>query len=341
MISIDCFKGLPLEYESFLIERYASFMTTCPYLEIYFPNTEFNYMLVSENSKLVELLIFGNKGNTARCFNSMVDIEQNIVAECTKKLFEEYPVVQKINIALSYKDYSLNKSFLVSRTYDYIINLPTKVADYYVGLGPKNRKSIRNHQKRFLRDYPQAHVITLRGHQIKETVVNKILQLNRDRMKYKGVVPGKDETEIRNIYKFSLHYGYVTYFEIDGVIVAGNISYILNKRIFGHVTAHENSFSLYNLGQLCRLYVFQASIEKGLSTYHLLSGNGEYKIKLLAKPHSLFSYFIYRTFSVEFITSRVKARVWDALITIRQSNFSKPLRDVIKSYRKRRWQKSF
>lgn len=62
MISIECIKGLPLQYESFLRERYDSYITTYRYVEVYYPTCEVHYMLVYEGGILIDLLISGNGG---------------------------------------------------------------------------------------------------------------------------------------------------------------------------------------------------------------------------------------------------------------------------------------
>jgi hypothetical protein len=337
MIAIECFKGLPIEYESFLIEKYDSYFTTCRYIEVYYPAYDINYMLVSENGKLIELIVFGNNENTSSCFNLLVNIDQDIITKCIKKIFEIYPSTQKIKIDASYKKYTFKKAILYSSCNDHILSLPTTMDDYYLELGHHIRKHIKNHKVKLLRDYPSVRFVTKYGVEIEEVVINKIIQLNQERMKQKGIIFG-EENHVRNkIYQYSQHYGCVAYIEIDGVIVAGFIATILNKRIFGEVIAHDNNFNKYNPGEMCTIYLIQTAIEKGMSTFHFLWGENEFKDRLLAKPRPLFSYFIYRTYSLNYISCRVKSSFYRFLISVRLSKFAKPFRDVIKSFRKRYW----
>ena len=337
MISIECFKGLPLEYEFFLIERYNSFITTCRYIEIYNPGDSINYMLVYMDNTLIELLIFGNRGNTSTCFNSLVDIDQDILKECTKNIFIEYPTIQKIKILGSYRIYDLHRSFLISKSNDHILNLPLTLDNYYSELGSNTRKHIKNYKVRLLKDYPQVKFVTKYRVEIEDSIIDKIIELNIDRMKYKGIVPGKDKNDAKDFYKYSQHYGCVSYIEIDGNIVAGTISTILKKRIFLQVIAHDNNFSRYNIGQLCIFNLIQTSIEKKLSTFHFLWGENEYKERLLAKPKLLYSYLIYRDYSLDYILSNNKALFLSFLIGFRSSKYSKPLRNAVKIYRSKKW----
>jgi len=290
MITIECFNGLPLEYESFLIEKYDSMFINCRYIEIYYPACDINYMLVYHDHNLIDLMIFANKGKTSTCLNLLANIDQNIIRKFVEKVFEKYPLIQKIEIGASYKSYSLRKSIIVSKTNDYILKLPMTMDDYYQALGQRTRKGIRNHQSKLLRDYPNVKFVTKFGNEIEKGIVDKIIQLNKDRMKHKGIIFGKTVTEMNNIYEYSRHYGCVVYIEIDGIIIAGRIAYLLNKQIFGHVIAHDNNFSKYNLGQVCTFYSIQTSIEKGFSAFHFLWGGNEFKQSLKAEPYPLFSH---------------------------------------------------
>jgi len=336
MISIECHNGLPIEYESFLIEKYQSFFTTCRYVEVYYPTYDINYMLVFEDC-LIDLLMFGSIGNTSRCLNSFVSIDQKIMTECIKKEFEKYPSIQKVIVDGSYNRYNLNKAILYSKCNDHIINLPATMADYYLMLGHSTRKTIKRSKSKLLRNYPTANFIVKLGAEIDEDIIDKIMQLNIDRMKQKGIIYGNSDHNKDNIYKYAQHYGCVSYIEIDGKIIAGNISYILNRNLFGYIIGHDNDFSSYSAGKVCQLFEIQICIESGLSKLHFLWGDNEYKERMLGKSHSMFSYFVYRTYSFDYFFAKIRTLGYQFLIKIRQSELMKPLRNTIKLYRSWIW----
>lgn len=336
MISVECLNGLPYDYESFLIDRYNSYYTTCRYIEIFHPTCDVNYILVREDDNLIDLLIFGNDGNTATCFNSLVEIEEHIITQCTKELFNTYACLQKIIINASYKSYNLKRSVLSLKCNDHIIDLPASLDDYYSMLGYHTRKNSKNRRVRLLRDYPNVKFNVKFGAEIDEPLVERILQLNIDRMKSKGIVPGSDKDKDK-IFRYSQYYGCVAYIEIDGVVIAGFISTILGKRIFGHVIAHDNTYCKYNPGEVCQFYLIQTAIEKELKTFHYSSGDNEYKKRMLANPHSMFSYILYRKYSFDYFYTKINVAISIAITDFRLSKYSKPLRDIIKSYRKRKY----
>ena len=335
MISIECLKGLPLNYESFLFEKYDSYITTCRYIEIYYSTYDINHMLVYEDDVLEDLLIFGNVGNTTQCFNSLVTINQYVISECIYKIFEIYPSIKKVIIDASYNSYALRRSVLFFVSDNYVLKLPSTVDEYYSKLGSSTRQTIKNRRVRLMRDYPDAKFVAKFGPEIDQTVVNRIVQLSIERLKIKGRIPTIDNIYIENLYKYSQHYGFVSYLEIDGVIVAGNISTLLDKGVFGRVTAYDNKFSKYNVGELCSFYAIQTSIEKGLTRFNFLWGESDLKKRFLAKPHFLFSYIVYRTYSFNFFSSVVSAACSFFLQTIKRSKYTKPIRSGIKFYQKK------
>ena len=332
MISIQCFEGLPLKYESFLIKKYNSYITTCRYIEVYYPTSDVNYMLIYENENIVEILVYGNEGNTTHCFNSLVDIDQKIVEEFKKIIFDKYHFIKKISIDASYKNYELDRSILTFKSDDQILNLPKTMDEYFSELSSSTRQTYKNRKVRLLKDYPQVNFVTKYGSEIEVELITKIFELNNDKMNHKGIPHGIDTVYKNNIYRYSQYYGCVTYIEIDGQLVAGSINSILNKGIFGHITAYNTNFSKYNVGEICAFYLIQTSIENGLSTFHFLWGKNDLKKRLLGKPHFLYSYLIFRTYSFDYFYTEVRIMILHILNKFKESKISLPLRMVIKYF---------
>src|ERR1035437_1784895 len=117
---------------------------------------DINYSTVSDDGELIELLVYGNRGNTARCFNSLTSIDQSVICEFTKNIFIKHPSITKIEIEASYQAYSLNKSFLNFKSNDQILELPSTLEDYYNKIGSSTRSNARKHKNKLLRDYPQV-----------------------------------------------------------------------------------------------------------------------------------------------------------------------------------------
>jgi len=335
MYLFEFYQGLPLEHESFLLKRYDSFITTCRYIEIYYPTYDVNHFLVYDDNSLIDILVFGNTGSTSQIFNSLVEIKEDLIVELIKNIFERFPIIQKVFIDASYTGYILKNSVPLCQSDDYVLNLPLTMDDYYSELGYHTRKNIKNRKVRLQKDFQTVNCVTKYGYEIEKTIIIKIIQLNCDRLKHKGIKPDLCDTYNDNIYKYSLSYGCVSYLEIDGMIVAGCISTIANKGIFIHVIGFDNNYAKNNVGEICVFQLVQTSIEKGLTTIHFLWGETELKKRLLAKPHLLFSYLIFRTHSLDYIISKFKTKCLHAFKYFKQSKYSLPFRRIIKFIEKK------
>ncbi len=335
MISVECFKGFPLEYESFLLEKYASFIATCRYVEIYYPEHEVNYMLVKKDGVLTDLLFFGNKGNTATCFNALTCIDQEILLQCIGKLFETYPALKKVLIDASYCTYSLPKSVLSFVSDNHILKLPETLDDFYAQLGSKTRKHIKARNTKLSAEFQNVKYVLKYGAEIEESVVDKIIHFNRDRMKQKGKVPGINDNSKNKIYQYSTYYGCVAYIELNGELVAGCIATIINNEIFLHVIAHDINYSKYNVGEVCVFFLIQTAIEKRMPVIHFLWGKSELKRRFLARPSTLYSYYVFKSYSLSFILSKLKMWLDKLVVGFKESKLSTPIRNLIMDFRKK------
>ena len=338
MITLECHEGLPLEYESFLIEKYDSFITTCKYIEINYSTYDINHILICEDGTLSDLLVFGNQGNTCVCFNSLTRIDQTVIKGFSKKVFELFPGIVKIEIRASYIEYALEKSFLNFNDNDQILDLPSTVDEYYKELGSSTRQRIRNRKGRLSKDFPDIQFTAKYGEDIDELIVDQIIELNCVRMKSKGSIPGIAKEDRKKIYDYSKVYGCVVYIEIDGKLVAGCISTILNKSVFMHVFSHDNDFSKYNLGEVCMFYLIQTSIENEMSTFHFLWGRTEFKKRLLGQNNELYFYYIFRLYSMNYLISRTQILLANIVNILKESRIMEPIKLKIKSLRIKKWQ---
>jgi len=330
MISIECHTGLPFEYESYLIERYCSFTNTCHYIATYYPDFAINHMLLKKNEKLVDILIFGIKGNTCTCFNSLAYIDQEIKSEFTKSVFVLFPTIRKIAIKASYSSYEFDKFITLPKSEDYILKLSKTLDDYNTQLGTKTRKHLKARIAKLQKEFSTVNFVLSYGTEIQKMVIDKIVQFNWDRMKHKGKKSGIDELYKDNMFKFAQHYGCIAYLELDGNIVAGCITTVLNKELFFHVIAHDNNLSKFNVGEVCAYHLIESSINKELETMHFLWGKSEMKRRFQAEPQQLYSYLVFRKYSFDFLICKFQNDVLDLLIRIKHSGLYSKLLDLKK-----------
>lgn len=334
-ISITYNPGLPWEREDFLLEKYNSFITNCRYIEAHYQAYDISHMLVHKENVLSELLVFGIKGNTAVCFNSLTKISRDVMAACMRKLFEENPGLRKIKVVASYSEYDFNLSIAHFKSDDYILQLPPTTESYHLELGPRVRKHLKQRKDKLNRNFASVCFVLKYKNDIDEASFNKIIELNKERMQKKGKIPGIDEEYSKNLYRFVQSYGSLICLELDGIIVAGGISTVINKDVFLHVIAHDNNYSKYNVGEVCAFHCIENSIEKGYSAFHFLWGESELKKRLLAKPHLLYFYVVYKSYSPGYVLGKIRNTGYNILVKFKRSELATPVRKLATWYNKR------
>jgi len=333
MILSEIQKGLPTEYESFLIEKYHSFLTTCRYIQVYYPAHDINYILVKTDNELSDLIVFGIFGHTAYCFNSLVSMDQKLIENFTKLIFDQFSKLKKIKIDASYTEYQLKKSILIFKSDNQILKLPDTVDQYLTDLGQKKRKNAKARQRKLAADFKSIVFTVKFGKEIDGNVVDKIVQFNRCRMKSKGKISGINDEYENSIYKYCKHYGCVSTLELDGEMVAGSIGTLINKDIYMQVISFDENYQSYNVGEVCTNNMINYAIENKWTNFHFLWGRTEFKRRMMADSHDLYSYYVYRNYSLGYITERIKVSLNHLINNCKQPLFLDPVRKKIKNIR--------
>ncbi|MDD3321263.1 MAG: GNAT family N-acetyltransferase [Paludibacter sp.] len=335
MVSVECNRGLPLKYESFLIKKYDSSVVTCRYIDVFLKTIDIHHLLIYEDQKLTDILIFDINGDIINCLNTLTFLSEDSVNNFKKYIFCHFPNINSINFPSSYSTKFSETSILTLRSEDFIIDLPNSINDYFKQLGSSTRSNVRKHKNKFSKNFPQANFVTKTGSEIEEKIIDKIINLNFNRIKSKGEIPHVNSSHVGNYYKFAQQYGCVTYIEIDGEIIAGCIAFMAHKSIYSYFLAHDNNYSKYNAGQLSMLHLIQTSIERGFTQLHLLWGESDYKTRFLAKPRGMYSFVVYKFFTFQFVFNKMKEFFTQRLYRFKKSKYSIPIRNLLKSLKKK------
>lgn len=333
MIKTEIHKGLPIEHEEFLMKRYNSYLTTCRYLEVYHPSYDFYHISFAQEGELKELIVFGNNGDTAFCFNSLASLDEGLIGEFSGLIFNKFPKISKVKIDAAYRTYQLAKSIMICKSDNQILDLPHTIEEYQTNLGSKKRKNIKNRMTKLLNDFHSVVFTIKYGNEISESVIETIVQFNRNRMRTKGKISGINNEFKKNIYKYACFYGCVGVLELDGKIVGGAIGTVINNDIFMHVIAYDESFSNYNIGEICAFNMIQHAIENGWSRFHFLWGKNELKRRMMAENHDLFSYYIFRNYSVEYYLVKIRVAINKRLILLKEMPIFQPIKKILMTVR--------
>ena len=225
-------------------------------------------------------------------------------------LFHEFDKVQQIIFENIFEPNSKQLSKMIfEKTSDDIIilDLPESTENYIKSLGKSTRKRIKLATNHIVRDFSCFQVHFFEKCDILYEQIEKIVSLNRSRMKTKGIISALDDTEcnILHQYAFTSDFGFVCVCVIDGKIVGGTINSIVGKHAYMHVIAHDNSYQNYSIGLITLLHATKYLIEdKNINHYHLLCGTQEYKFRHGGINHDLYTFRVFRNTDVHFFCGK-------------------------------------
>lgn len=216
-------------------------------------------------------------------------------------IFETFPDISKIIFRKTYDgEFSAKYAMCEGELDDHILDLreTTDIEDYLSHLGKKTRQHLRYYKRNFNSLCETAGNVfeskLLIPHKITEEfedVCAKIYELNNDRCLSKGFASGTD----KRLINVCAACGGVIYYLLNGSVIAGTMFSIYEDNLYLHIVAHDNMYSDYNIGNLVLLDTIEYAIAHGLSEFHFLWGECEYKKRFGAKKYDLFDIAVYRS----------------------------------------------
>lgn len=304
MVSPDCLQHIfyeneiPPEIECCIERIYQSPFCVTKYFEIFRDIRSLNALVIScGESDPLHVIAYVISGKEITVLNELVEIEQEYVQYFADTVFSRYPTITTVNfnclkgrIAFLHYPWRRWKS-----SHDIAIDLPGSFDEYHSKLGKQTQKHIRYYLNRLHRVYDDVefHVATTK--EIDPSIIGRVIEMNRLRMKGKNIRSGFDKSFETRIIEFSRHYGLVSTVSIQGMIVAGAICYELGNQAYLEAISHDPEYDRYNMGQVCLYLTIKHMIENGRISFHMLWGENEYKYRFLGEKQDLYFFSIYRT----------------------------------------------
>ena len=264
-----------------------------------------------EQSILTHLVLFKNAGRAQKkiyIINREIKITITHIENICNILFHEFGKVQQIIFENIFEPNPKQLSKMVfEKTSDdvIILDLPESMDDYIKSLGKSTRKRINLATNHIARDFPCFQVHFFENCDILSEQIEKIVSLNRSRMKTKGKISALNDTECNVLHQYAFTSGFVCVCVIDGKIIGGTINSIVGKQAYMHVIAHDNSYHNYSIGLISLLHATKYLIEeKNINHYHLLCGTQEYKFRHGGTNHDLYTFRVFRNTDVHFFCGK-------------------------------------
>ncbi len=249
------------------------------------------------DGRIDSLWLFEREGRRARVLLEVCELNAHQVQAFAQAVFERYRTINLIEFKAVHLVGSIEKLPVqkVNFSEDYVLDLPASAEQWYAALSPRSREKTRYYLRRARRLAPNLQFHRLAGSQITQPLLEKILQMNRSRMRAKGRSFGIDDTEQARLYELMRERGQISWIEIDGNIIAGLLCTLSGPDIFMHVVAHDSTYDDLRPGQIVCTLAIEQAIQQGLQRFHFLWGHYEYKQRLGATAKPLHNAIVWRS----------------------------------------------
>jgi Acetyltransferase (GNAT) domain len=317
---------IPDFIEDELIRLYSHINSSLPYLKNKFIHERISTYVSRENNITAVILLFKINGKKVVIINEMIHVSQTELLKFSNYVFFNFKNINHISFPLiQQQHYDIPfPSQQFDRSEDVVVTLPSTSAMYLQNLSIKTRRNIRYQLKKLMCDFPNFEYQTYQRSEINESHINKIMDLNKNRIEGKNIKYGIGVHERRSVYEQASLCGLVLIVTINGETCGGAINFRLGDSYFGHTIAHDSRFNAYGLGLLCAYLMICENIRLGGKKAHLSWGRYDYKYKLSGVPVEMSRLSIYRstTFYLSDFLTLLKNKFTTTRINLKISFFA-------------------
>lgn len=285
------------EIEEKLIELYQSAYSVKDYFYLYKDVRNINVLVIYNNDILAHVLFYTISKSDVTVLNELFSIENEYISYFTTYIFNNHKKINTIHInKLNTGTFDCAYPFKVWCVYnDFIIHLPKSFEQYKSNLGKRTRTNLQYYINKLHREFPDFSFSVQSNDSIDSSVISRIIELNRFRMKTKKIKSVFDEKFEYKIIEFSHKYGIVGSISINGQLAAGALCYKVGTSCYAHILAHEQAYDRYSIGMVCNLLMIHALIKKGVSEFHLDFGEHDYKYRFLGVRSKVSTISVFRS----------------------------------------------
>jgi hypothetical protein len=273
-------------------------------------NQRYHKLFYYEQNVLKHIILFkyNHKApKTIHIINKLFEISIENIENICRILYSELNRVRQIVFENLYgSDPKQTSKIVFDKTSNdvIILNLPSTMDAYMKSLGKKIQKHIKLMMNYIARDFPEFKVQFIEKNDILFEQIEKIVLLNRSRMKIKGEVSELVDSECNSIYQYAATsgFGFLCLCFNNDQIISGTINSIIGEHAYLHVIAHDNSYNRYSPGQMALVHTTKYLIEeKNIKQFHLLFGTKTYKFRHGGTNHDLYTFWCFKNNDISYL----------------------------------------
>lgn len=213
------------------------------------------------------------------------------------QIFEQYSNVHYVRSEPLVRDPQIESDprvVIVGKSDDLVRALPNSISDFDLSLKREQRKKIRSHERRFKEDFPQGGISIQRGAEISAHAFHTVIELNRERMRYKGRSSGIDDLLEAQMRQVAIENGLLILLNNGEEVVAGLVIITASDDAYGWTMSYDQKYGKYSPGIIGLHGAIKYLISTGARRFHFLWGDSPYKRQFGAVRDDLASYAILR-----------------------------------------------
>lgn len=289
------------------------------------------FAVVLQNQENVkQVILFSKEGRKLNVLNELFTLPSVDLEQFVRYVFDNWSEISCIaldsicvnSLSLPYPYQCFNK------TEDIAARLPAKVADYQSMLSKNTWAALRRYQKKIRKDYPDITFSTYQKNEAGTRLTDQIIELNKARLANKREEPTHSDASIAELKRMVAAHGITLVAKRGDALCGGVICTRIHDHVYMHVIAHDPTYDHLRLGKICCFLSICDAIERGSSTYHMLSGEYDYKYQFLGERRAYDKLVIYRSYPslllnlAEYANNEVRGR-------------GRKIKQVIKVWRKK------
>jgi hypothetical protein len=231
--------------------------------------------------ELVAIVSFYARSRSLVVVNRLLRFPDQVLNACVAAMLEQNPAARSVEFTELYNEERAHAAAcsFTWRTIDCVAaELPASYGEYLEHFGAATRKNLRYCARRLERDAPAVSFNIHRREAISASMVAAVVQLNHQRMAFKGGRSGIDESYAARLATLSRSHGVACIATDGAAVVAGALCTEVGSGWTLHVIAHDPQFNHVRLGLLCLLKAVEEAIACGAARFNFLWGLGDYKL---------------------------------------------------------------
>lgn len=255
-------------------------------------------IILQNQENIRQVFIFQKDGRKVTVLNELFTLPAVDLQLFVQHVFDRWDDISCVifravcadNLSLPYPHQRFNK------TEDIAAPLPPDTAAYQSMLSKNTWGALRRYQKKLEKDHPDITFVTYEGDQATSALIDQIITLNKARISKKRQVPTHSDASVSELKRMVAEHGVTLVAKVGDTLCGGVICTKIRDQVYMHVIAHDLIYDHLRLGKICCFLSICDAIKRRCSTYHMLSGEYDYKYQFMGKRKDYDRIAIYRSY---------------------------------------------